>query len=143
MGGVGHTANPTAVSDGQRIASMMDKVGRNVVVQGQVRQLVTTQYTAIASTVTETTIVTAGGAGVFNDLSSLVITNATATAVSCTLKDSTAGTTRGVFDLAANGGIVINFHVPMNQATAANNWTITLSVATVTVHITAIALQNT
>src|SRR5690348_1466472 len=33
MGGVGHTANPTAVTDGQRVNAAFDKLGKQVVVQ--------------------------------------------------------------------------------------------------------------
>lgn len=94
------------------------------------------QTTAIASSTSETTIVTAGASGIFNDITCLQITNATAaTPVTVTIKDATSGTTRKVYDLAGGGGIVVPFPVPLSQSASANNWTATLSVNTVTVHV--------
>jgi hypothetical protein len=86
--------------------------------------------------------VTAGATGVFNDITGIQITNATATAVTVTIKDATSGTTRKVYDLAANGGIVVPFSTPLPQAAAANNWTATLSVNTVTVNINIDYVKN-
>lgn len=139
------TANPTAVTDGQMVAQMADKVGRQIVVQGAPRDLVGIQQTTIAGSSSETTIITAGAAGVFNDISSLVITmGTTPTACTATLKDATSGTTRAIYDLPATTGqgIVIPFTPPLPQAAAANNWTITLSSASPTVHINAVFIKN-
>lgn len=134
--------NRTAVTDGDVVRQAADDIGRAVMVVGQVRDLMTHQHTQIASSSAETTILSAGAAGVFHDLTQLVLTNQTATAVNCTLKDATAGTTRMIIALAANGGAVIPFHRPLTQAAAANNWTITLSSAAVTVNILAQAEKN-
>lgn len=136
------TTNPTAVSDGDRVRAIADDIGRQVVVLNQVRDLVVHQHTQISSSSSETTIVTAGSSGVFHDLTHLVITNQTATAVNVTIKDATAGTTRMIVALAASGGAVIPFPVPVPQASAANNWTATLSSASVTVNIFAQAVKN-
>ena len=136
IGGKARTANPSAVTDGQRVDAGFDKLGRQLVVSGQVRDLIGQQHTQIASSSAETTIVSAIGS-TFCDLTLLVITNQTATAVNCTLKDSTAGTTRAIFALAANGGIVVPFPRPLPQASVNNNWTLTLSSAAVTVNILA------
>lgn len=136
------TANPTNATGGNSVAAMGDKAGRMVITAGNVRELVGVQTTNIVNSVAETTVVTAGGANVFNDLSCLNITNRTATAVNVTLKDATAGTTRAIYDLAASGGIVIPFPVPMPQAAANANWTVTLSVNTVTVDINVVFLKN-
>lgn len=135
IGLIARTANRTAVTDGQAVRAAGDDIGRTVVCVGQVRDLVNHQHTQIASSAAETTIVTAAGAGVFADLTQLVITNQTATAVTVTIKDATAGTTRLIVALAASGGAVIPFHRPVKQATANNNWTATLSSAAVTVNI--------
>ena len=87
---------------------MTDKVGRQIVVHNQVRDLVSMQQTTITNSTAETTVVTQI-ASTFADISGLQITNASATAVSVTIKDSTGGTTRKKYDLAANGGIVVKF----------------------------------
>lgn len=142
VGGKARTTNPTAVADADRVDATFDDIGRQVVVLNQVRDLVVHQHTQIASSSSETTIVTAGAAGVFHDLTHLIVTNQTATAVNVTIKDATAGTTRMIIALAANGGAVIPFSVPVPQASAANNWTATLSSASVTVNIFAQAVKN-
>ncbi len=144
IGGKARTANPTAVADADRVDAMFDDIGRQVVVLSQVRDLVVHQHTQIASSSSETTILTAGASGVFHDLTQLVITNQTATAVNVTIKDATSGTTRMVIALpaAAGGGVVIPFPVPAPQASAANNWTATLSSAAVTVNFYVQAVKN-
>ncbi len=135
IGYTARTTNRTPVSDGDAVRAIGDDLGRGVMVIGQVRDLVNHQHTQIASSSSETTIITAAGAGVFADLVGLILTNQTATAVNVTIKDSTAGTTRMVIALAASGGAVIMFPRPVKQATANNNWTATLSSAAVTVNI--------
>lgn len=141
VGGKARITNPAAVTDAQRVDASFDDLGRQIVVVGQSRDLIGRQTTTITNSTAETTIVTAI-ASTFCDIAQLVITNASATAFTATLKDSTAGTTVGIFDIAANGGIVITFARPLNQTTVNNNWTITLSVNTVTVHILAVFDKN-
>lgn len=141
IGAIARTANPTAATATRRTDIFADDVGRLVVVQGQCRDLVGIQTTNIASSSAETTIITQA-AGVFNDITSLSLTNRTATACYATLKDSTGGTTRAIYDLAANGGIVLTFNPPMPQAAVNTNWTITLSVNTVTVDVNAVFVKN-
>ena len=95
---------------------------------------ITHQTTQLTDT-NETTIVTGVSAQKHN-LVCLVLTNATATAVTVTIKDSTAGTTRMVLNLAASGGAVICPMTPIPQlAAAASNWTATLSAGSITVSV--------
>lgn len=141
VGGQARTTNPTAVADADRVNFTADDLGRQVVVLSQVRDLVTHQHTQIASSSSETTIGTAV-ASTFLDLTSLVLTNQTATAVNCTIKDATAGTTRMIIALPASGGAVLNFPVPVPQASVNNNWTCTLSSAAVTVNVFAQFVKN-
>ena len=141
IGLTARTTNRTAVTDGDNVRAAADDMGRQVVVQGQVRDLIGQQHTQIASSSAETTIVTAV-ASTFCDLVQLVLTNQTATAVNCTIKDSTAGTTRMIVALAASGGAVIPFARPIPQATVNTNWTCTLSSAAVTVNIFALFEKN-
>lgn len=142
IGGKARTTNPTAVADADRVDATYDDIGRAVIVPHAVRDLVGHQTTTIASSTSETTIVTAAGSGVFADLVNLTITNATATACTATLKDATSGTTRAIYALAASGGVAIAFQVPLPQTTANNNWTITLSSGAVTVYIHAVFVKN-
>lgn len=140
VGGKARQTNPTAVADADRVDATFDDLGRQVVVLNQVRDLVGHQHTQIASSAAETTIVTTV-ASTLLDLVGLVITNQTATAVNVTIKDGTGGTTRMILALAASGGIVLNFPVPVTQS-AAGNWTATLSSASVTVNIFAQFVKN-
>lgn len=142
IGGKARQTNPTAVADGDRVDAAFDDVGRQVTVPYGVRDLVSHQHTEIASSSAETTIVTAGGAGVFKDLLALLITNQTATAVVVTIRDATAGTTRMKVAIPASGGYLLRFPAPVNQAAAANNWTAQLSSASVTVDIFAQFVSN-
>lgn len=142
IGGVGKTANPTAVTDGQRVNGVFDKQGKQITV-GAIRQLKGVQQTAIAVN-TETTIVTAGASGVFQDLYALTLANSSATAVAVTIKDATSGTTRMILMVPA--GETRGFAVPVDsaipQAAAANNWTATVSSAVSTLEVTALFVSN-
>lgn len=136
------TSLPTAVADADRVNGIADKFGRQVVLTNAIRDIVGSQNTTITSSTSETTIVTAGGAGVFIDLTHLAITNKSATGTLVTLKDSTAGTTRGVYYVPATGGIVLTFPTPKAQASANNNWTLTCGTSVDSVYVTAEFINN-
>ena len=89
--------NPADATDGARVTVMADKAGRLVVTPDAPRDLVGSQQTTITSA-SETTLVTAGAAGVFNDLTQLIITSMGGTVATITLKDSTGGATRMILD---------------------------------------------
>jgi hypothetical protein len=142
------TANPANATGGNLTSVMVDKAGRVVVTEGHVRELVATQQTTISASTSETTIVTAGAAGVFNDIAQLIITTPNAAAATLTLKDATGGTTRGIFNYpnaasAPSTPLVLTFNPPLPQAVAANNWTLTASANAGTVQITAVYVKNT
>jgi hypothetical protein len=141
VSGIAATALPAAATATDTVVPMLDKFGRLVVIPQTVRDLVGVQTTQIASSSAETTIVTQLS-GVFCDITGLQITNQTNTPVTVTIKDSTGGTTRKVYDLAAYGGIVVHFSPPLAQATVNNNWTATLSVNTVTVDVNVDYVKN-
>lgn len=137
------TANPANATAGNQVAIMGDKAGRPVVTLCQARDLVGIQTTAVAVTTADQVFVTAGAAGVFNDLTSLTLCNATAAAMTMTIKDAVGGTTRMVINLPSTiGATVISFPVPVAQAVAATAWCVTLSAATAT-NITATFIKNT
>lgn len=142
IGGQARTTNPAAVADGQRVNAMFDKVGRQVVVVGQVRELRAVQRTQIVNSTAETTILASGGASVFHDVYFLLVSNASGQQVDVTIRDATSGTVRFTISLAAYGGAVIQPPRAHPQATANNNWTAQLSVGTVTVNITVMADKN-
>lgn len=145
IGGIARTANPTAVAALDRVKAWFTTLGKLIVQLNAPRELVVIQHTQIASSSSETTILTAGAAGVFHDITAFTITNQTATAVNVTIKDATTGTTRMIIALpaAAGGGWAQSFPVPIPQAAAANNWTATLSSAAVTVNVFVQAIKTT
>jgi hypothetical protein len=108
------------------------------------------QVTSIAAS-TETTIITAGTSGLNHALVGLVISvSGTLAAGTVTIKDSTGGTTRMLFDfpiLATNPGGPFVMFLPYDrwlyQAAPANNWTATCSAGsgTQTYHINAFYLE--
>ena len=141
-GGVAKTTNPAAWTDGQRVAAVFDKQGKQIV-NGAIRQLKGVQKTSI-TVATETTVVTAGAAGVFQDVHAIVVTNKSATAVFVDFRDATAGTVR--MTLAAPASDTRGFTVPVDsamvQAVAANNWTATVSSAVTSIEITVLYVSN-
>jgi len=142
LGGLAKTTNPTAVSDGQRVNGIFDKVGKQIAV-GAIRQLKGIQTTSITVS-TETTIVTAGAAGVFNDLYGLTLTNSSAAVALVAIKDGTAGTTRFTFEVPANDtrGFMLPVDSAVVQSAAAANWTATVTPATTTMFVTALYVGN-
>jgi hypothetical protein len=142
IGGVARTSNPTAVTNGQRVNGIFDKLGKQVVV-GALRDVKGVQKTSITTT-TETTVVTAGTAGVFNDVYAIVVTNKSATTVYVDFKDATAGTTRMTLAAPANDtrGFTVAVDSAMVQAVAASNWTATLSGAATSIEITMLYVSN-
>ena len=141
-GGLAKTGNPAAVDDGDVVNALHDKLGKRISIPA-LREVKAIQTTTITGT-SETTIVTAGGAGVFKDLYRLVMTNSSATAVTVTIKDATAGTTRYVFAVPA--GATVGFSADAGSAaiqSAANNaWTATVSSAVTSIVITAETVAN-
>jgi hypothetical protein len=135
------TTNPTAVANGDAVRGMGDDQGRVVTSPHSPRDLVGIQQTNLANT-TETTIVTAA-ASTFHDVMCLTLHNGGAALNQVTIRDSTAGTTRFVLQLAADGGgTVIQPGVPIPQATVNNNWTAQASV-TGDVDISVIYIKRT
>jgi hypothetical protein len=133
------TTNPTAVSDGQVSNIMTDKMGRQVVVQGHTRELVGKQATTITSSTTATTVVTAGGASVFTDLTSLTVTNSSATATLVTLSD---GTVSMVFNVPGGGGFTMPFNPPMPATTANTAWTLTCGTSVASIYCNVVYAKN-
>ncbi len=134
IAGVARIANPTAVTALDRVDAMFDKVGRQLTIVGQVRELMDDTSTTITSSTGATTIVAAQGAGVFADLTSLIISNSAGTATLVTLSD---GTKSRIFSIAATGGIVIPFARPLKHSTANTAWTLTCGTSVASIYVVA------
>lgn len=137
------TTNRTAVADADRADVVCDDNGQLVVTPMAPRDRVVRSGVVTVSTTTETTLLAAGGAGVFRDLTYLKCTNNSATLVRVDLRDATAGTVIDSWALAASGGgFNLAFSVPYAQASANNNWTIQLSGAVTDVRCSCQAVEK-
>jgi hypothetical protein len=95
------------------------------------------------SNTTETTLIAAGAAGIYHDLTLLMCNNESASEVRVDVRDATSGTVRFSIDLAADGGTGgFSAFEPWSQTTAANNWTVQLSSAVSTVYCHANAIKD-
>ncbi len=137
IGGRAQSTLPALVADNDRVDTLHDLSGRIVTAPGTVPEMQGRLRTTLTTT-TETTIA-ALTASEFHDLTTLTLTNESATEVRVDIRDDTAGTVLMSIDLAADGGGAIsNFHTPFYQALAGDNWTAQLSAAVSSVYITAI-----
>lgn len=142
IGGVARTTNPTAVASGDRTHAIFDDVGRQVVILGHVRDLITNANITITSSTSETTLLAAGGSGVFHDVTSLVLSNSSASATNVSIRDATGGTVRMVVRVNAGSVVLLTFDVPFTQVTANNNWTAQCGTSVASVNIFVNAIKN-
>ncbi len=142
VGGKARSADAAAVATGDRADLYMDLLGKVVVVPQAPRALLGCASVTLTTT-TETTLLSAGGAGIFVDLSWVCITNTSATAVRVDFRPATAGTV-GLSVLAPAGlNVMMPFvEVPFLQTTANNNWTVQLGAAVTDVRISAGSLKR-
>lgn len=143
-GGIAKTSLPSAATDGNLTGTMLDKFGRAVVLNATIRDLMGTQTTTISNTTSETTIVTAGASGVFNDLIMLIVSNTSASSnTRIDFRDTTSGTI--LFSLQSNGGqppVGFALSSPIPQTSAATNWTAQCSAATTDIRVYAVFALN-
>jgi len=142
VGAQARTTNPTAVSDADRVNLMADKVGKLVTTPSAPRQLVSSQTTTITASTSETTIITAGGASVFLDLTVLTISNTSATGVRVDLRDVTAGSVIASLYIPPTDIRGIVFHVPLSQTTANSAWTLQSSASVTDLRVFAQFIKN-
>lgn len=142
---VSHVCQTTAPSltAGQAAAQQCDYQGSHFVKPYR-RGQTNSQATTITNSSAATTAITAPAAGIFADISSVIITSTaqtTGVAFTATLSD---GTKSYIYDLNTGSTTVLSiapqlhltFNPPLPASTAATAWTITLSSNAVTVHIT-------
>lgn len=142
IGGKARNADTLVVANGDRVDGYYDLLGKAVTVPLGVRALIV-QNTITLTTATETTLLPAGGAGNFLDISWLVVTNTSAAAVRVDLRAGTASTV--VLSIQAPAGLstVVDLSdLPMIQSTANNNWTAQLSAGVTDVRVTASAIKR-
>lgn len=113
-------------------------------VTGVLRANKVDQKTDITSSTSETTVLTAGGAGVLLDVYAVIVSNTSASAADVTFRDDTAGTTR--FNIQVPAGDVRGFMLPVDagfkQAVANKPWTAQSSASVASLKITVMAVKN-
>jgi hypothetical protein len=144
-----YSGSAPPVSFGQYIPLQTDYAGSLFV--KPIRRSTTAASTAIiSSSSAAVTVMPAQAAGIFADISSLVVTTTPAATVSLpftlTLSDGTAtyvwDMETGALATSSADGTLLNlaFNPPLPATTAATAWTIATNVATVTVHAVAVAV---
>jgi hypothetical protein len=139
------TTNPVAVADGQLVQAMGSKLGKTVTIDGAPRELKSSQKTTISASTNETTIITAGAAGVFNDVYGLILANTGATTTKVDIRDATAGTIIATVEVPTleTRGFMLSSGSALAQNTAANNWTAQCAASTTAMEVTALYIKTT
>jgi len=141
IGGYAGTALPSSVANADRVNALFDKFGRQVVVNGTIRDLVGTQTTTISSSTAETTIVTAA-ASVFNDLTAIVISNTSSTGARVDFRDTTAGSVLFSLYIPPVDVRGVAFQRPLPQTTVNTNWTAQSSASVADLRVLAVFDKN-
>lgn len=130
--------NPTALA-ADYVQMGADDLGRQLIRPHQVRDLVATAYVSITGG-TETTLLAAGGAGVYLDLMMITATNNSTAAVQLDIRATTAGSIIHTMYLPASTGPVGWVPpVPWPQDNVNNNWTIDMpDISGTTVYVSAL-----
>jgi hypothetical protein len=139
VGGIAKTANPTAVTDGQRVGALFDKSGKQVTV-GAIRSLKAVQATTITSSTSPVTIVTAV-ASLFTDIYGLVLTNTSATGTEVVISD---GTTSMSFYAPPTDtrGMMLPVDSAIPATTVNTAWTATCTTSVASLKVTAMYVKN-
>lgn len=143
VGGLYTSSNPTAVTSGQRVNAWFDKVGRQIHIAA-LRTLKGVTLTSVSSTTTETNITPASSGGLFLDLYGLVLANTGPNAQIVTIKDSSGGTARTIFEVPATEtrGFMLPVDAAIPQAASSQAWTATLSNSSGGFQVTALYVSN-
>lgn len=140
-GGIGRTANPTAVANGDIVTSTHDDLGRQVMRPIQVRDLTLTAYVSVTNG-TETTL-RAAIAGACLDMVMLKLGNTSDAAVSVDIRAVTAGSIVDTVVVPPYGTAGYSSSLPYPQSEQGNNWTLDLpDITGTTVYATALFSQE-
>lgn len=144
IGGIYNSTNPTSVTSGQRVNAWFDKSGKQIV-NSALRALKGVQLTAISCSATETNITPSSSGGNFIDIYGLVLSNlSTTSAQQVTIKDSSGGTSRMIFEVPAldTRGFMVPVDGAMVQSGTSQAWTATLGGSSGPFQITALYVTN-
>jgi hypothetical protein len=134
---------PTAVTDGQAVDPMCSKGGKLVTDPYGPREMRTVSgLITLSASTTETTLVAAGGSGVFLDLSSIKLCNTSASDARVDIRDATAGTVVDSWFVQAGRCVGQSYPFPIPQTTANNAWTVQSSASVTDLRIKASFAQS-
>lgn len=142
IGGKARTAHPAAVANLDRADGYFDKLGRLVTRDYVPRELIASNAITLTASVAETTLLAAGGAGIFHDLALLIISNSSATDARIDIRDATGGAVKLQVFVKAQSTEVVSFPIPQPQAAGNQNWTAQSSASVSSIHIFAQAVKD-
>jgi len=122
--GVGaETTLPALHAAGDAVRALADLHGRLITCPYNFRADINHNHITLTTT-TETTLIAAGGAGIFFDLIHLQIAQIGGGApCTCDIRDATTGTIRYSFRTTPDISYSATFTVPLTQSSGNNNWT--------------------
>lgn len=141
-GGLGKTANPTAVSDGQVVNTLHDKLGKQIVA-GSIRDLKGDVSVTLTASTAETTLI-AAVASTFLDVYGVIIANTSATVAAVSFRDVATGTVRFVIEVPPNDtrGFILPESAAWKQATVNTAWTIQSGTSVSSLVVSALYIKN-
>jgi hypothetical protein len=140
IGAVASTTLPTSTTAGDIVAPMADIAGRLIVRSAGPRERLITNGITITSSTAPTSLIAAGSANIFRDLTFLQASNSSATGCLLTISD---GTKSYVWYLApSGGGFNINFDPPLAASSAATAWTATCGSSVASIYVSAQADES-
>ena len=121
VGGRARTSDVTAVASDDRVDAIFDKIGRMLVLPySLLENIVSGAITTSMTGTTSTSLISAPGAGLYNYITQVTVSNAHATqGTDVALQDGNGGTTFYTIPAAAvYGGAAITFNPPLKQPTS-------------------------
>ena len=121
VGGRARTSDVTAVASDDRVDAIFDKIGRMLVLPySLLENLISGAITTSMTGTTSTSLISAPGAGLYNYITQVTVSNAHATqGTDVALQDGNGGTTFYTIPAAAvYGGAAITFNPPLKQPTS-------------------------
>lgn len=121
IGGKALSADPTAEATGDRVNALFDLIGRQVMFPYSLKEnLVSGAITTAMTGTTSTSLIAAPGAGLYNYITQITVSNAHGTVgTDIAIQDGSGGTTIYTIPAAAvYGGAVVTFPAPLKQPTA-------------------------
>lgn len=142
-GGEAYTAWPTAAGNGTFMLNANDKMGRSISVLDCPYDLQISTTVTLSGSTSETLLLSSGTTGVYNDLTSIVISNSGATPTLITLRNTGFGTT-GWIHFMSPAGYTVGSTLPhvWPQQSSASDWTVQGAAGSTSIYVDAVFCQR-